>query len=224
MNRLRTPWPGVCAATAAISIVARGGAAPAPSAPIFVESAAATGLTFTHVNGATGNYYLPEVMGAGVVLLDYDNDGDLDVFLVQGGPLPFDAARTGRGSSAPPACRLFRNDLVVAADGRRTLRFTDVTDPAGVGVLGYGMGAAVGDYDDDGYPDLFVTSFGATTLLRNNGNGTFTDVTKQASIADSGWSTSAAFVDYDRDGHLDLFVARYVDFTVAANKQCNDPA
>jgi len=212
-------------ATLAASILAGGAGAPAPSAPIFVESAAATGLAFTHVNGATGRYYLPEVMGAGVALLDYDNDGDLDVFLVQGGALPADGAATaGRASSGPLTCRLFRNDLASAADGRRTLRFTDVTEAAGVGLRGYGMGVAVGDYDNDGYPDLFVTSFGSTTLLHNNGDGTFTDVTKQAGVSDSGWSTSAAFFDYDRDGNLDLFVAHYVDFTTAANKLCNDPA
>ena len=191
--------------------------APAASEPIFVESAAATGLVFTHVNGATGNYYLPEVMGAGVALFDYDNDGDLDVFLVQGGTI---GATGARGSATS---RLFRNDLVVAPDGRRTVHFTDVTAGAGAGVRGYGMGAAVGDYDNDGYLDLFVTSFGATTLLHNNGDGTFTDVTKQAGLSDTAWSTSAAFVDYDRDGNLDLFVAHYVDFTPAANKLCNDP-
>ena len=152
-------------------------------------------------------------MGAGVALFDYDNDGDLDVFLVQSG---------GINGSSPPGCRLFRNDLTVSPDGRRTLRFTDVTQQAGIAVRGYGMGAAVGDYDNDGYLDLFVTGFGATTLLHNNGNGTFTDVTNQAGVSDMLWSTSAAFVDYDRDGFLDLFVARYVDFTVAANKQCTD--
>jgi len=212
-------------ATLAASILAGGAGAPAPSAPIFVESAAATGLAFTHVNGATGRYYLPEVMGAGVALLDYDNDGDLDVFLVQGGALPADGAATaGRANSGPLTCRLFRNDLASAADGRRTLHFTDVTEAAGVGLRGYGMGVAVGDYDNDGYPDLFVTSFGSTTLLHNNGDGTFADVTKQAGVSDSGWSTSAAFFDYDRDGNLDLFVAHYVDFTTAANKLCNDPA
>jgi len=212
-------------ATLAASILAGGAGAPAPSAPIFVESAAAAGLAFTHVNGATGRYYLPEVMGAGVALLDYDNDGDLDVFLVQGGALPADGAATaGRANSGPLTCRLFRNDLASAADGRRTPHFTDVTEAAGVGLRGYGMGVAVGDYDNDGYPDLFVTSFGSTTLLHNNGDGTFADVTKQAGVSDSGWSTSAAFFDYDRDGNLDLFVAHYVDFTTAANKLCNDPA
>ncbi|HKB14037.1 MAG TPA: CRTAC1 family protein [Vicinamibacterales bacterium] len=225
MSQTPPSWLIAGAAALAISLVAHADDTPTPSAPVFVESAAATGLAFTHVNGATGSYYLPEVMGAGVALFDYDNDGDLDVFLVQGGPLSGDAAaRAGRGGSGPPTCRLFRNDLVVAPDGRRTLRFTDVTAAAGVGLRGYGMGAAVGDYDNDGHADLFVTSFGSATLLHNNGDGTFTDVTKQAGVSDSAWSTSAAFVDYDRDGFLDLFVAHYVDFTTAANKLCNDPA
>src|SRR6266545_4776799 len=185
--------------TVALAVVA-GARMPAAPDPLFVESAAATGLVFTHVNGATGKYYLPEMMGAGVALFDYDNDGDLDVFLVQSGAI--DA-----GENAPAACRLFRNDLSVSADGRRTLRFTDVTKQAGITVRGYGMGAAVGDYDNDGYLDLFVTGFGAATLLHNNGDRTFTDVTKQAGVGDTLWSTSAAFVDYDRDGYLDLFVA-----------------
>jgi hypothetical protein len=188
----------------------------APSDPIFIESAEPAGLSFTHLNGATGQYYLPEVMGSGVALFDYDSDGDLDLFLVQGGPL---GQKGGAGSSTS---RLFRNDLTVAPDGSRRPRFSDVTDRARAGVRGYGMGVAVGDYDNDRHLDLLVTAFGPSTLLHNNGDGTFSDVTAQAGIADEQWSTSAAFVDYDRDGDLDLFVARYVDFTVAGNKLCND--
>jgi hypothetical protein len=202
-----------------------GGAHAQTVKPLFVESAAATGLNFTHVTGATGQYYMAEVMGAGAALFDYDNDGDLDVFLVQGalrldsgqGPLDGTTARRGAG----PTSRLFRNDLAVAG-GKRTLRFTDVTDRAGVGLRAYGMGAAVADYDNDGDLDLFVTSFGPDTLFRNNGDGTFADTTAQAGVSDALWSTSAAFLDYDRDGDLDLFVANYLDFTVASNKVCHD--
>jgi enediyne biosynthesis protein E4 len=188
---------------------------------LFVESAAATGLAFTHVNGATGQYYLPEQMGAGVALFDYDNDGDLDVFLVQDGPL---GAEPSSETGEAPISRLFRNDLTRVPGGTPRLRFTDVTTRAGVGLRAYGMGAAVGDYDNDGDIDLFVTSFGPDTLYRNNGDGTFTDATKEAGVSDPLWSTSAAFVDYDRDGDLDLFVANYLDFTISGNKTCTDSA
>jgi hypothetical protein len=186
---------------------------------IFIESAAETGLAFTHVNGATGQYYVPEQMGAGVALFDYDNDGDLDVFVVQGGPLDSSAP-----ASTPnyPISRLFRNDLTRGPDGKPRLHFTDVTAHAGVGLRAYGMGVAVGDYDNDGDLDLFITSFGPDYLLRNNGNGTFTDVTSDAGVSDPLWSTSATFLDYDRDGDLDLFVANYLDFTLAGNKICTD--
>src|SRR5437899_3278218 len=119
-------WAVVTLAMWAVVVGAR---VPAASDPLFVQSAAATGLVFTHVNGATGKYYLPEMMGAGVALFDFDNDGDLDVFLVQSGAI--DA-----GGGAPAACRLFRNDLTVSADGRRTLRFTDVTKQAGISARG----------------------------------------------------------------------------------------
>src|SRR4029453_4838331 len=192
---------------------------PAAQSPLFVESAAASGLDFTHVNGATGQYFMAEVMGAGGALFDYDNDGDLDGFLVQGGPLPPAASKP---SSSAPTSKLFRNDLTVEPNGRRTLRFTDVTARAGLAVRTYGMGAAVGDYDNDGDLDLFVTSFGPDVLYRNNGDGTFADVTKEAGVSDDLWSSSAAFVDYDRDGDLDLFVANYLDFTIAGNKVCYD--
>jgi hypothetical protein len=184
--------------------------------PLFREVAAEVGLTFTHVTGETGQYYMPSQMGAGGALFDYDNDGDLDAFLVQGG-----AIGPGASIASSQTSRLFRNDLSPGSAGG-TLRFTDVTDRAGVGLRAYGMGAAVGDYDGDGHLDLFVTSFGPETLYRNNGDGTFADVTKQAGVSDELWSTSAAFVDADRDGDLDLFVANYVDFTIANNKMCHD--
>jgi hypothetical protein len=196
-----------------VALFLTGSLVAASNAPLFVERATETGLSFTHVNGSTGQHYMPEIMGAGAALFDYDNDGDLDVFFVQGGRVD-PAAEPNTG---PHTSRLFRNDL---SGGR--LRFTDVTGRAGVGLRAYGMGAAVGDYDNDGDLDLFITAFGADTLFRNNGDGTFLDVTKDAGVSDPLWSTSAAFVDYDRDGDLDLFVANYLDFTVAGNKLCHD--
>jgi hypothetical protein len=199
-------------ALAAVIVIAAQAAPPAP----FVESAAATGLDFTHVNGATGRYYMPEIMGAGVALFDYDNDDDLDVFLVQGGQLEDGATLKSRTNS-----RLFRNDLAKGAGGAGP-RFTDVTEKSGLPPHAYGMGTAVGDYDNDGDLDLFVSAFGPDALYQNLGDGRFADVTKIAGVGDSLWTTSAAFVDYDRDGDLDLYAANYLDFTIAGNKVCRD--
>jgi hypothetical protein len=196
--------------------------------PAFVESSAEVGLVFTHVTGATGQYYLPEEMGAGVALFDYDSDGDLDAFLIQGGALG-PAAASSSGSHLPAKAgsrgggsRLFRNDLIDRGKHSQ-LRFTDVTDRARIDTSIYGMGVATGDYDGDGHPDLFLTGLGSDILYRNNGDGTFTDATSLAGVSGDRWSTSAAFVDYDRDGHLDLFVANYLDFSFAGNRRCVDP-
>lgn len=189
--------------------------------PIFRDVSAETGLDFHHFNFATGRHYMPEIMGPGVALIDYDNDGDLDIYLIQGTEL--DA--TGKPISAPPpnwkpGNRLFRNLLAETGE----LRFIDVTEKAGVGHVGYGMGVAVGDYDNDGFLDLYVTNFGHNVLYHNNGDGTFTDVTREAGVDDPRWSTSAAWVDFDGDGYLDLWVCNYVDFTVKGNRDCFSPA
>jgi len=188
--------------------------------PIFREIAAEVGLEFHHFSGPSVERYMPEIMGAGVALLDYDNDGDLDVYLVQG--LPLAPAKQWVFPPPPgwkPGNRLFRN--LLAETGR--LQFEDVTEKAGVGWVGCGMGVAVGDYDNDGFQDLYVTNFGSNVLYHNNGDGTFSDVTRRAGVDDPRWSTSAAWLDYDRDGYLDLFVANYVDFTVTGHKQCFAP-
>ena len=194
--------------------------APSIPPPMFREIAADVGLNFHHFTGATGEYLMPEIMGSGAALLDYDNDGDLDVYVVQG-----TALEEGKTLLFPPPAgskpgnRLFRNMLTETGK----LQFVDVTDSAHVGHVGYGMGVATGDYDNDGFIDLYVTNFGHNVLYHNNGDGTFTDVTRDAGVDDPRWSTSAAFLDYDNDGYLDLFVANYVDFTVQGNKRCHAP-
>ena len=182
----------------------------------FRESAAETGLVFEHSIGASGYYFLPEIMGAGVGLLDYDSDGDLDVYLLQGAPL--DPSKPALfPAPAKAGNRLFRNETVPAGK----LAFTDVSDASGLGDEGYGMGVAVGDYDNDGDADLYVTNFGPNALYRNEGDGTFANATTPG-LDDGRWSTSASWFDYDADGDLDLFFANYVDFTVRNNKPCFD--
>jgi len=202
-------------------MVALGAAAMWPGAAVtgqapaaFVDVTAESGLDFTHVNGATGELLLPEVIGSGGALFDYDNDGDLDLFAVQGGPLP-----SGAGEAVEaPRSRLYRNDRGANASTR--LRFTDVTPQSRIAATGYGMGAATGDYDNDGWIDLYVTYLGSNRMLRNNGDGTFTDATATTGTDDPRWSTSATFFDYDRDGWLDLFVVNYVNFGLDVKPEC----
>jgi hypothetical protein len=192
--------------------------------PTFTEAAGPSGLAFTHANGMSGRFYDVEIMGPGVGVLDYDNDGDLDVYLVQGRPLGGGASRGG-ASPAPPRDQLFRNDLEVRPDGSRVLRFTDVTRDALPEIDSYGMGVAAGDVDNDGWTDLYLTRLGANVLLRNTGRGTFTDVSRASGTAGRApWSAPAAFVDVDRDGWLDLFVGNYLDYSVAADVDCRSRA
>ena len=193
-----------------------------PQTEWFTERAEAAGLTFVHFNGMSGKFLYPELMAPGVALFDYDNDGDLDVFIVQGrmlGRTPAAEARPQPGS-LPLQGRLFRNDLAVQPDGSRKMTFTDVTASSGISAQGYGMGVATGDYNNDGCVDLFVTNLGPAQLFRNNCDGTFTDVTKASHVGDSGWSVPAVFFDFDRDGFLDLFVGHYLQYSVETNLHC----
>ncbi len=197
----------------------------AQTAEWFTEQAKASGLDFTHFNGASGRYYYPEILGPGVALFDYDNDGDLDVFVTQGrmlGPVDDPAkALVPPADPSRPGGRLFRNDLRVAPDGTRTLHFTDVTASSGIKTTQYGLGVAAGDYDNDGFVDLFLTNFGTNQLFHNNGDGTFTDVTEQVGLkSQPGVAVSAAFVDYDRDGWLDLYVAYNVNYQLDREQVC----
>jgi enediyne biosynthesis protein E4 len=169
---------------------------------------AASKITFRHVNGRSPDYYLPETTGAGCAFLDFDNDGWMDIYLVNSGKCDF------FDPTPPLRNALYRNNR----DGT----FTDVTEQAGVAAGGYGMGAAVGDYDGDGFPDLYVTQYGRSILYHNNGDGTFTDVTEKAGVAAPGWASSAVWFDYDNDGKLDLFVCRFVEFDKSKNKFCGD--
>jgi hypothetical protein len=198
--------------------------APAPAEEIFSDRTKEAGIDFVHFNGMSGSYYYPEVMGAGVALFDYDNDGDLDIFLVQGAMLgPKDASQALFHPQLPLRGRLLRNDSVRNADGTCTLKFVDVTEESGIRALGYGMGVAAADFNNDGWVDLYITNFGHNQMWRNNGDGTFTDVTAQTGTDVPGWSCSAAFVDYDRDGWLDLFVTNYVDFRFTNPIKCLSP-
>jgi len=165
-----------------------------------------TGIKWVHSSGKSPEKYLPESSGPGCAFLDYDNDGWMDIYLVNSGKCDFFTPN-------PP----LRNAL---CKNNRDGTFTDVTEKAGVSAGGYGQGIAVGDYDGDGFPDMYVTQYGRSILYHNNGDGTFTDVTEKAGVAAPGWASSAVWFDYDNDGRLDLFVGRFVDFSKELNKPC----
>ncbi|HEX3438486.1 MAG TPA: CRTAC1 family protein [Pseudacidobacterium sp.] len=168
--------------------------------------ASISGIAWVHTAGKSTQKYLPESSGAGCAFLDYDNDGWMDIYLVNSGKCDF------YNPNPPLRNALYRNNR----DGT----FTDVTEKAGVAGGGYGQGVAVGDYDGDGFPDIYVTQYGRSILYHNNGDGTFTDVTEKAGVAAPGWSSSAVWFDYDNDGKLDLFVCRFVDFDKSKNLPC----
>ncbi len=174
--------------------------------PFEVVPSQASGIRWTHTSGKSPEHYLPETTGAGCAFLDYDNDGWMDIYFVNSGKCDF-------FNPDPP----LRNALY---HNNRDGTFTDVTDKAGVAAGGYGQGVAVGDYDGDGFPDLYVTQYGRNILYHNNGDGTFTDVTEKAGLAAPGWSSSAVWFDYDNDGKLDLFVCQFVEFSKEKNKDC----
>ena len=177
----------------------------------FEDVAERAGLDFHHDNGMTGERWLVEIMGAGAAILDFDGDGRMDVWLVQGGPL-------AERDAALPCDRLYRN----ATEGGR-LRFVDVTGSAGICADGYGMGVATGDIDNDGDLDVFVANFGTNQLFENLGDGRFRDISDRSGIAaDQSWSVSASFADIDGDGLADLYVANYVEFALADHKPCTD--
>src|SRR5438876_8967409 len=175
--------------------------------PLFREAASTScGIEWVHENAMSDNRYLPETLGPGCAFLDFDNDGWMDIYLVNSGPCDFWTP------AKPVRNALYRNNR----DGT----FTDVTGKAGVAGGTFGMGVAVGDYNNDGYPDLLVTAYGRPTLYRNNGDGTFTDVTAKSGLPLTGWTTSAAWFDYDNDGLLDLFLGSYVAYGKAAQVPC----
>ena len=176
---------------------------PPPSTVIWLEDQAdVRGVAFTWISGDTGTFSMPEIIGGGAAMIDYDNDGDLDLYFVQGGSLDVLTEATNV---------LMRNDGGT---------FVDVTSSSGTGDTGYGMGVAVGDYDNDGYADMYITNVGRNTLLHNRGDGTFEDVTIDAGVGDEGWGASAGFCDLDRDGDLDLFAINYLVWSHGLKLDC----
>src|SRR5579862_898332 len=171
---------------------------PSPSYAFEEVPPSSSGITWVHTAGKSPEKYLPETSGAGCAFFDYDNDGWMDIYLVNSGKCDF---------YNPP--HPLRNALY---HNNRDGTFTDITEKAGVTGGGYGMGVAVGDYDGDGFPDLYVTQYERSILYHNNGDGTFADVTEKAGVSAPGWSSSAVWFDYDNDGRLDLFVCQFCEF------------
>lgn len=210
-------WLAVLLAAGCAASEPEGGASATKSAPmaqaaqLFTDKTDASGLDFVHDNGATPKKYLPEIMGSGGSVLDYDGDGLFDLYFVQSGAVPGTNAR-----SPEPINRLYRN----FGNGA----FVDITDRAGVGDSGYGMGSVAGDYDNDGNTDLYVVNYGPDVLFRNRGDGTFEDATRAAGIDSPLWGSSASFFDADRDGDLDLFVVNYLDFDLDKHIDCGRPS
>ena len=204
MNKLAT---ALLLLTSSLTASAQSSQTPKPQPSItFRDITAQSGIRFVHNNAAFGKKYLPETMGPGVAFIDYDNDGYPDIFLVNGTNWPGQPSK----HSTP---KLYHNNH----DGT----FTDFTHKAGLDIELFGMGVAVGDYDNDGFDDLFVTALGQDRLFHNNGNGTFTDVTQKAGLSGQReLSTSAAWVDYDKDGRLDLVVGNYVQWTQETDLYC----
>ncbi len=181
-------------------------ALPNPVYPFDEIPPAMSGIRWVHTAGKSAQRFLPETTGPGCAFLDYDNDGWMDIYLVNSGKCDF------YDPTPPLRNALYRNNR----DGT----FTDITEKARVAGGGYGQGVAIGDYDGDGFPDIYVTQYGRSILYHNNGDGTFTDVTEKAGVAAPGWSSSAVWFDYDNDGRLDLFVCQFVEFSKSINKSC----
>jgi hypothetical protein len=195
----------LCSPRLMLSPWARG----ADGEPLFEEiPSSVSGIKWVHDNAMSPEHHLPETLGPGVAFLDYDNDGWMDIYLVNSGQCDF------YKPTKPIRNALYKNN--------RNGTFTDVTEKAGVSGGTFGMGVAVGDYNNDGYADIFVTSYGKCILYRNNGDGTFTDVTEKAGVAAPGWTTSAVWFDYDNDGWLDLFVCSFVEYGLNKHIFCGD--
>ena len=221
MPRVLNPFSSVQSRREFIRLLALAGASSASGSSLFGTRATAagptfeeipsssSGITWIHDNAISADRHLPETMGPGVAFFDYDNDGWVDIFMVNSGASDFYKPK------APLKNALYKNNR----DGT----FTDVTDKAGVaGGREFGMGCAIADYDNDGHQDILVTAYGRCTLYHNNGNGTFTDVTEKSGVATPGWTTSAVWFDYDNDGRLDLMLCSFVQFSLANNVFCGD--